>query len=163
MPAEGFSINWIAVVAGVASFLVAYSFDWAAQVKIRGLKQTIAVVVFVLHGYALYAACWGVARFPLPPPILWIGWVLFPVSLILLIYSFFIEIPFNQTYAKTGSSNQLVTTGSYALVRHPGVIWYPFILLFSILHHRVDDTRCCRSNLDTPRHLLCDYSRAVFL
>jgi len=129
MPAEGFSINWIAVAIGIISFLIAYSFDWAAQAKIRGLKQTIAVAVFVLHGYALYAACWGVARFPLPPFLLWIGWILFPISLMLLIYSFFIEIPFARTYTKTGSSDQLITTGSYALVRHPGVIWYSVILL----------------------------------
>lgn len=124
------SINWIAVAVGALSFLIAYSFDWASLKGIAGLKQTIAVAVFVLHGYALYAAAWGVVRFSLPAPFLWIGLVLSPVSLLLLAYSFFIEVPFARTYAKTGTSHQLVTTGSYALVRHPGVIWYSLFLLF---------------------------------
>lgn len=127
----GFSTNWVAVAAGAFSFLMAYSFDWAALKKIRGLKQAIAIVVVVIHGYALYAAGWGVARFSLPAPFSWIGLVLLPISLLLLCYSFFIEIPFTKTYARTGSGDQLVTTGSYALVRHPGVIWY-FIFLLSM-------------------------------
>lgn len=126
---EGFSVNWIAVSVGVLSFLVAYCFDWAALKGIRGLKQTIAVVVVILQGSALYAAGWEGARFSLPAPLFWIGLVLLPVSLLLLIYSFFIEIPFAKTYARTGSGSQLVTTGSYALVRHPGVIWYSILLL----------------------------------
>ena len=129
MISEGFSIEWTAVGAGIVSFLIAYSFDWAALKRIASLKQMIAVAMFILHGYALYAVCWGITRFALPVPLLWIGWVLLPLSLLLLFYSFFIEIPFTKTYAKKGSSNQLVTTGTYALVRHPGVIWYCLLLL----------------------------------
>ncbi len=126
---EEFSVRWMAVAAGVLSFLIAYLFDWAALAGIRGLKQAIGVVVVALHGYALYSAGWGAARFYLPAPFLWTGWVLLPASLLLLVYSFFIEIPFTKTYARTGSGDYLVTTGSYALVRHPGVVWYSLFLL----------------------------------
>lgn len=126
---EGFGIKWIAVGAGVLSFLVAYSFDWVALKKIPGLKQAVALTVFVLLGYALYDACWNVASFSLPFPASLIGLVLVPISLLLLVYSLFIEIPFVKTYAQRGSSDQLVTTGTYALVRHPGVIWYFLFLL----------------------------------
>ena len=127
----GFSIDWTAVTAGIVSFLIAYSFDWASLKRIPGLKQTIAATAFVFHGYALYAACWDVARFSLPPLLLWIGLALLPLLLLLFVYSFFIEIPFTKTYTSTGSSGQLVTTGSYALVRHPGVIWHS-LFLFSL-------------------------------
>ncbi|MBI4295370.1 MAG: hypothetical protein HY669_04305 [Chloroflexi bacterium] len=126
---EEAGIKWIAVVAGAVSLVVAYSFDWASIKGIPRLKQTIGSIAIVLHGYALYAASWGVASFSLPAPFFWIGLVFVPISLLLLSYSFFIEIPFARTYAKTGSGDQLVTTGTYALVRHPGVIWYSLFLI----------------------------------
>lgn len=122
-------IEWTAVGAGVLSFLVAYSFDWAALKRVPGLKQSIAIVVVVLHGYALLAASWGGTRFWLPDVLFWISLGLLPLSLFLLAYSFFLEIPFAKTYAQAGTSGQLVTTGTYGLVRHPGVIWYALFLL----------------------------------
>ena len=59
------------------------------------------------------------------------------ISTVLLIYSLFIEIPFTTTYAEPGSSGVLVTTGTYALVRHPGVLWFGFWLLgWVLVSHR---------------------------
>jgi protein-S-isoprenylcysteine O-methyltransferase Ste14 len=47
----------------------------------------------------------------------------------LLIYSLFIEIPFKQTYTMSGVGDRLVKTGTYALTRHPGVLWLGLFLL----------------------------------
>jgi len=51
------------------------------------------------------------------------------ISLCLLIYSLFIEIPFHSTYANKGVGNKLITTGTYALIRHPGVIWLALLYI----------------------------------
>jgi protein-S-isoprenylcysteine O-methyltransferase Ste14 len=43
---------------------------------------------------------------------------------LLLFYSLFVEIPFTATYAQQGVGDALITTGTYALTRHPGVLWF---------------------------------------
>jgi len=58
-----------------------------------------------------------------------LGITLLVISLCLLIYSLFIEIPFQSTYAKKGVGNKLITTGTYALVRHPGVLWLALLYI----------------------------------
>ena len=35
-----------------------------------------------------------------------------------------------KTYGKVQHSTQLVDTGTYALCRHPGVLWFGFLFLF---------------------------------
>lgn len=55
------------------------------------------------------------------------------ISFVLLIYSVFIEVGFKTTYS-TDSKPKLVTNGTYALTRHPGVLWMfiVFINLFFV-------------------------------
>lgn len=125
-----------ALVAGIISFLIAYLFDWASLKRVPGGKQVVAFFVVALHGYALYAACWGVERFYLPVALSWLGWFLLPISIMLLIYSLFIELPVAKTYASLGVGDRLVTTGTWALVRHPGVLWYALGLVSLLLATR---------------------------
>ncbi|KAA3645691.1 MAG: hypothetical protein DWQ07_12190 [Chloroflexi bacterium] len=49
-----------------------------------------------------------------------------------LIYSLYIELPFSNSYIQTDSSD-LVTSGTYALCRHPGVLWYFFFAFGLVL------------------------------
>lgn len=46
------------------------------------------------------------------------------IFLLLLIYTLFFAIPFEDTYIKSNSKPQTCTTGFYALSRHPGVLWF---------------------------------------
>ena len=77
--------------------------------------------------------CFDASKFALPAWAGMIGWVLLPISIFLFIYSLFINLPFRKTYVKRGVGNQLIRTGTYALVRHPGVLWYGVILVALIL------------------------------
>lgn len=52
--------------------------------------------------------------------------------LLLLIYSVFIEVG-KATY-QYKNENMLVTTGTYALSRHPGVLWFLFVYLFGAIY-----------------------------
>lgn len=62
----------------------------------------------------------------------WISLIMGVISLFLLIYSVFIEVGKN-TY-KFRNENKLVTTGTYALSRHPGVLWFLFVYLFGAIY-----------------------------
>ena len=57
------------------------------------------------------------------------------VSGLLLIYSLFFALPFQETYIGQPNENELYDRGVYALCRHPGVLWfilfYFFLWLFS--------------------------------
>jgi len=52
-------------------------------------------------------------------------------SLFLLVYSVFIEVGKNTYQYK--NENKLITTGTYALSRHPGVLWFLFVYLFGAI------------------------------
>lgn len=125
-----------AVIAGVFAFLIAYLFDWVSMRKIPGGKQVIALFVVGLHSYALVAAYWGVSRFSLPSAFSVLGWFLLPFSLLLLLYSLFLELPLAQTYSQAGVGQRLVTSGTYALVRHPWVLWYIIFLACLVIATR---------------------------
>jgi protein-S-isoprenylcysteine O-methyltransferase Ste14 len=48
--------------------------------------------------------------------------------LILSVRSLFIELPVRQSYAEAAEERTLVKSGSYGMVRHPGVLWFSLFL-----------------------------------
>ena len=124
------------VLLGSMAFLFAFSFDLAALKGIAHLKQALGLAFTLLFSFALLMVCLQAERFPLPNWLSWVGWPLLVVSTCLLVYSIFLEIPFKQTYAMDGVGDKLVKTGTYALVRHPGVLWFGLFLLALIVISR---------------------------
>ncbi len=122
-------VHWCGVVSGCLGMLAAGLFDWASLRGVPVLKQALALLAVLLHALALWAAVAWSEAFELPSALRWLGGAVLLPSLGLLVYSFFLEIPFARTYARHGASGELVTTGTYALVRHPGVLWYGAFLL----------------------------------
>lgn len=51
------------------------------------------------------------------------------VFLVLLVYSLFFALPVGSSYAKPGEKRSAVTTGVYALCRHPGVLFFVPLML----------------------------------
>ena len=117
------------ILLGSLAFLVAFFFDLAALKGTAYLKQAIGLIFASLLGFALLMVCLKAERFSLPRWLSWVGWPLLILSAGLLVYSIFLEIPFKQTYATDGVGDKLVKTGTYALVRHPGVLWFGLSLL----------------------------------
>jgi len=124
------------ILIGSLAFLIAFSFDLVSMKGFPYLKQIIGLVSASLFGYSLLAVCLAPGKLPLPNWLSWVGWPLFLTSALLLFYSLFWEIPFQQTYMDAGVGDRLVKTGTYALVRHPGVLWLAFLLLALILVSR---------------------------
>ncbi len=124
------------ILLGGLAFLIAFFFDLAALKGIAYLKQAIGLVFASLFGFALLMVCLKAERFALPHWLSWVGWPLLITFACLLLYSTFLEIPFKQTYATNGVGDKLVKTGTYALVRHPGVLWFGLFLLALVLISR---------------------------
>jgi protein-S-isoprenylcysteine O-methyltransferase Ste14 len=124
------------ILLGVLAFLIAFPFDLASIKAIPYLKQIIGLVSAALFGYSLLAVCLAPVKLPLPNWLSWVGWPLLLISVCLLVYSLFLEIPFQRTYVDAGVGDKLVKTGTYALVRHPGVLWLALVLLALVLVSR---------------------------
>lgn len=117
------------VALGAVAFVIAGFFDVAALRRIPFLKQAVGLTVVLLFGYSLVMVALHPVKLEIPALLSYVGWPFLVVAVFLLVYSLFLEIPFWQTYAADGVGNSLVRTGTYALVRHPGVLWLGLFLL----------------------------------
>ena len=122
-------VHMLYILVGVVGFGFAFTFDWATLKNIRVLKQLAGLIAVSLLIYAAIMVCHSPAKLVLPATVRIIGGCLLTISLGLLIFSLFIEIPFRATYAKQGAGGKLISTGTYALARHPGVIWLAFVFV----------------------------------
>jgi protein-S-isoprenylcysteine O-methyltransferase Ste14 len=73
--------------------------------------------------YAAYMACTWPDKISLPSWAVWTGAGLLVLSFPAILYSLFVNLPFRRTYITPGVGDKLVTSGFYALSRHPGVLW----------------------------------------
>ena len=123
----------IYVVLGCLGFLIIHTFDIVSLKRIPGAKPVIWVLGCGLLAYSVIMVCLDPDKLSLPIWATWLGWALLSISILLLIYSLFINLPFRKTYVATGFGDRLITTGMYALVRHPGVHWFILLTVSLIL------------------------------
>lgn len=124
------------IALGVAAFVIAEFFDLAAFRGWQAVKQAIGLVTILLFGDALIMIALDCDKLQVPVYLSYAGWVLRFVFGLLLIYSPFLEIPFTQTYVAVGAGEHLVKTGTYALVRRPGVLRLALFLPSLVLASR---------------------------
>ena len=126
---RGWGLAWVYALAGVLAFAGALAFDVASLRGLRWSKRIAGFAAGLLGAYAILTTATRRPRFSFPRYVGVTGWILLSASLLLLIYSLFIEIPFVQTYGRPGTGDKLVTTGTYALCRHPGVLWFSIFII----------------------------------
>ncbi len=124
------------IVLGAAGFLVIHLLDLVAIKKLPLAKPATWGLGSALLVYATVGACLSEDTLSLPAWSTWLGWGLLAASLILLIHALFINLPFGKTYVNTGVGDRLVTTGLYALVRHPWLPSFALVLLSLLLVSR---------------------------
>ena len=117
------------IIIGAIGFAVVHIFDLVALKRVPKLKPIIWSVGSGLLIYSLVMICRYPDKVSLPAWSTWLGWGVLAVSASLLIHSLFISLPFRMTYVDDGVGDKLVKSGMYALVRHPGVIWFPLLML----------------------------------
>lgn len=126
----------IVIAAGFLAFALDSLFDWVSLRGIAKVKPAIALIFWGLHGYAFFVALWQVEKFELPTALSILGWIVLPIFVYLLVYSLILELPMRETYSVAGVSGRLVKTGTYALTRHPGAMWYVFGMISLLLATR---------------------------
>lgn len=117
---------------GGLGFLMGYAFELSSLKAIPVLKPVLWLMSIGLLGFSLAQVCLQSERFWVPGWLAGLGWGLLPVAVLLLSYSLFLEVPLLRTYLTPGPGPHLVRSGTYALVRHPSVLWFG-LLLFSLL------------------------------
>lgn len=117
------------LLLGVLGFLIAYLFDLASVRERAYAKWIVGLTALGVIGYAHVGVTTTGDFLPLPASVAYVGWPVFILGSAAMIYSLFLEIPFKTTYVAEGVGDTLVTTGTYALVRHPGVLWYGLVLI----------------------------------
>ena len=109
---------------GVIGFVVIHLFDLISIKRIPfGAKPLTWVAGFAILFYSLARLCLQSNTLPIPIWLTWIGWFLLAISILMITFALFINLPFRKTYVSAGVGDKLIKTGLYALVRHPGVYW----------------------------------------
>lgn len=114
----------IPVLLGGFSFPLFIAYDLLGLYRIKG-RFVLFFIGGVLLGGATLVLIFQSNLFrmtPLPPALFGTVSILNILFLILLFYTLFFAIPFRGTYLST-TQPQAITTGMYALCRHPGVLW----------------------------------------
>ena len=109
------------IITGIAGFIIFHLVDIAAIKRVPLLKPLTWVLGCGLVAYAVAAATLTGDKLALPLWLVITGWAVLALSLAQLVYSLFINLPFRKTYVERGVGEELITTGLYAVVRHPGV------------------------------------------
>jgi len=123
----------IYIALGSLGFLVIHFFDIVSLKRVPGAKPCTWILGSGLLVYSLIMLCLRSDKLLLPSWSTWLGWALLSTSLLLLIYSLFINLPFRKTYVATGVGDKLITTGLYALVRHPWIHCFIVLMLSLVL------------------------------
>jgi len=127
---------------GALSFLCGLAFDLATLAGRRHARIALALVAAGLMLWAIGGAASTPPRFARPAAAAIFGGALTLGALALLASSLWIELrpPRPPTHANNSAppaatdDATLVTTGTYALCRHPGVLWFgPFLLGLALL------------------------------
>jgi len=117
------------IATGAFSFLMIALFDIVSLKRIPRIKLGIWVLGIGLFIYSIVMVSLAANKISMPPWTTWIGYGLLAISVVSLGYCLFINLPFRKTYITTGAGDKLITTGLYALVRHPGVHILTLVLL----------------------------------
>lgn len=126
----------IYIAAGCLGFMVIHLLDIVSLKRAPVVKPFVTFLGFGTLVYAIVMVGLQPDKLPLPSIYAQWGWALLAISLFLLIYSLFLNLPFHETYLEKGVGSRLVTTGLYSLVRHPGVHWFVLLMLSLILVSR---------------------------
>ncbi len=121
------------ILTGSTAFALIATYDWA---QMRG--HTWLKPLFFLSGVVFFIGLHGVLSTPIdinfPHWVSFIGWACLCFFSFLLIYSILIEISI-KSYLNRDNEHALIDTGTYALSRHPGVLWFTGAAVSIVLLH----------------------------
>jgi protein-S-isoprenylcysteine O-methyltransferase Ste14 len=123
----------IYIATGVIGFSILHLCDIVALKRIPVVKPLVWILGSGLLVYSGIMMWLKSDRLLLPAWSTWLGWILLIISFFFFMHSLFISLPFRKTYVAAGVGDELITTGMYALARHPGVFWFVLFMLAMVL------------------------------
>lgn len=112
---------------GLALSALGYAFGVAHDVaSLRAVARVKPYLFAAMVGAHLASATRllrGSPSLPVPAALARFAGALSLLSFAGMAYSLLVEIPLRKAWLRQGHTDALVTTGTYALVRHPGVLW----------------------------------------
>lgn len=114
------------LLLGLLTFPVMYIFDY---LQFRESRLKVLAGVFGFGGFGVAIIQLAKLGHFYETTSSFFGLIVAVFFMLLLIWSVFIEVSFAPTYMKKQKKQLLVSTGTYALTRHPGVVWLFFTLL----------------------------------
>lgn len=118
------------IVLGALGFMLAYIAEHPRVKSRRAMGGLMALLAYSTMVFSVVKVAAHPVRFAFPPAVYFPAWFFFSVFTGLFAYSVLMEIPLKQ---RRHSKAHLVTSGTYALTRHPGVIWATLAMVFLIL------------------------------
>lgn len=122
-------LMFLYIAAGLSGFALLHLFDFVSLKRLPFLKPMVWGLGSVLWLYSLIMLATGTDKIDLVPPISTLGWTIAFVFGIAFFHALFISLPFTGTYVAKGVGNVMVTTGLYAMMRHPGVLLLSLALI----------------------------------
>ena len=120
-------MNWN--MLAIAAFLLFFVYDWNS---IRWKNQIVQRFFGLGTGILAVSAVGSMIQQRRQST--WQTWqmillaAVFCLAAVLLIYTLFFAIPFDETYVQESQSRKACTDKIYALCRHPGVLWLAVVL-----------------------------------
>ncbi len=124
------------VFIGLVGFGFMAAAEYFSQRSVGLLKPLLWFASTTCLLYALIMAWVDAPRFTIPPALGVAAWVSLFCFSGLFVYSVFLEVPFRASYMEHSREGRLVTGGTYAITRHPGVLWSTGWLLSMVLVSR---------------------------
>ena len=88
---------------GVLGFIVIHLFDLVSLKRVPfGMKPLVWTAGFAILFYSLIKMCLASNTLPLPNSLTWVGWFLLAVSVLMITFALFINLPFRKTYVEAG-------------------------------------------------------------
>ena len=117
------------IAGGAASFLILFWVDYFDIKKLRLPK--ILTWIFGLTSLSFFhvLAVYFSDKINYSLFLKSAGWLFFILFFMLLLYSVFIELYILKKLGYATGNGELVSTGTYAMCRHPGIIWYVLMLI----------------------------------
>lgn len=148
----------------MSDVLLSFSgYAWGVLHDIAAVRGTPRVKPFLFamsaagHLFGWYRLMRYSSRWNPPTPLRAVCLVLFPLGACAMFYSILIKIPFRKAWIEEGHQDELITTGVYALTRHPGVLWYSLAVLAAAVA-----TRSRRLLLAAPVLIAGDVAHVAF-
>lgn len=127
---------WLGLALSAVGYALGMAHDLASVRALPRVKPFLFAAMIASHAASFGRLVRGSPRLPVPSMCARLASALALLSFAGMFYSIMVEIPLRKAWLRQGHTDALVTTGTYALVRHPGVLWLTSALAWAALAAR---------------------------